>query len=139
LALGGLGEFCKCGRELRGLCRHGRELTGGFANRELSRGLLRGGGRYRPRGELSGLYRQAGSFIGLQDGWSGFPGENKAKEGLREERESFAGESEAWEGLQEERRSFAGASEAWEGLQESQESFIALVNSLQEQYCSSCN
>jgi hypothetical protein len=67
---------------------------------------------------------EEGSSTGLQDGWGGFPGENKAWEGLREGG-SFAGASEAWEGSQEERESSIGRSEACEGLQ--------------EQYCSSCN
>ena len=55
------------------------------------------------------------SFTGLQDGWGGFPGENKAREGPREERGSSAGGSEAWEsatGKGTGSKGLAGASEA---------------------------
>jgi hypothetical protein len=61
----------------------------------------------------------------IAGGW-GFPGENKAWEGPREERESSASGSKAWEGVAGEStggKGLAGASEAWKGPQVEKESF----------------
>ena len=89
--------------------RRGRGLIGELASRgELSRVFARG----RELGRLNGRGRE---LYGLAGRLGGFPGENKAQEGPREERESSTGASEAWESPRVEGESFAGENKAGEG------------------------